>query len=88
MPKPAPAFPPPLYFILSTEQRDSLRCWTRARADGANSCPSVHPLCVVFFVLFVFSLSPDSVQLPVVSVMKEVVVGGSGGARDEQRRNV
>lgn len=34
-----------------------------------------------------FTLSPDSVQLPVVSIMKEVVVGGSGGARDGQRRN-
>lgn len=39
--------------------------------------------------LFSRSRSPDSVQLPVVSVMKEVVVmGGSGGARDGQRRNV
>ena len=57
------------------------------RADGASSRPSVHPLAFVGF-LFFFALSPDSVQLPVVSVMKEVVVGGSGGAKDGQRRNV
>lgn len=35
-----------------------------------------------------FFLSPESVQLPVVSIMTAVVVvvGGSGGARDGQRR--
>lgn len=35
-----------------------------------------------------FPLSPESVQLPVVSIMTAVVVvvGGSGGARDGQRR--
>lgn len=39
--------------------------------------------------VFFFALSPDSVQLPVVSIVKkEVVVGGSGGARGGQRRNV
>lgn len=34
-----------------------------------------------------FFLSPESVQLPVVSIMTAVVVVvGSGGARDGQRR--
>lgn len=34
------------------------------------------------------TLSPDSVQLAVVSIMRVVAVGGSGGARDEQGRKV
>lgn len=33
---------------------------------------------------FILVLSPDGVQLPVVSIMKEVV-GGSSGVKDGQR---
>lgn len=38
------------------------------------------PVPLFILCLFFSALSPDSVQLPVVSIMKEVVVGGSGGA--------
>lgn len=50
--------------------------------DGASSRPSVHRALFLLFIYFFWfcSLSPDSVQLPVVSIVKEVVVGGSGGS--------
>lgn len=70
--------------------------WTRA----ASSTPHPHPpgtlqtgLPGSFRRLLLYLpqllLSPDSVQLTVASVMKEVaVVEGSGGARDGQGRKV
>lgn len=43
----------------------------------------------LYFYYFYLLLSPDIVQLTVVSVMKEMAeVEGSGGARDGQGRNV
>lgn len=49
--------------------------------DAACSQPLLYPSLSMLY-LFIFALSPDSVQLPVVSIMKEVVeVEGSGGAR-------
>lgn len=81
VPKPAPVIPPPLYFILNAEQWDSFEMLEDCQS-GWSKLPSLGSSSLSV------TLSPDSVQLPVVSIMKEVVVGGSGGAGDGQRRNV
>lgn len=93
MPKPASLIHSPLYFIVSTEQWESSKT-LEERQSGCCELPSLgSSLCFFSFhglFLFVcFSFSPGSVQLPVVSIMKEVVeVKGSGGVRDGQRKDV
>lgn len=80
-PRPAPS---PLYFILSTEQRDSFKMLEVGQSGWTR---------LILCVSSSRSLSPDSFQLVALSVMKAAVVtvevvGGSGEVRDEQRSNV